>query len=105
MKGFGAVPSMLRGRYGQFNQAGDLAPRTGPYSEGIEEELGTLFVRPATVFMRKGFNNFVGGIQITNANPRAVVNPSGYNGAAPAGLQPSVLRPLPWAPLTPPTLI
>jgi hypothetical protein len=105
MKGTGAVPSMLRGRFGQYNQAGDLSPRTGPYSEEIEANLGSLFVAPDTVFMRKGFNNFVGGIQITNANPRAVVNPSGYTGAAPAGLQPSVVRPLPWSPLTPPTLI
>lgn len=95
---------MLRGRYGQFNQAGDLSPRTGAYSDGIERELPALFVRPDTVFMSKGYNNFLGGIQITNANPRAIVGVKPYAGAAPAGLQPSLVRPLPWSPTVPPQI-
>lgn len=103
MSGSGVVPPMLRGRFGQFNQAGDLAPRTGRYADLYEEPLDQILVNARTVFARKGFNNFLGGLQITNANPRAVVNPTGYTGAAPAGLQPTLVRPLPWSPLVPPT--
>lgn len=95
---------MLFGRYGQFNQAGDLAPKTGPYSEELEAALPGLYVDVRTVYMRKGFNNFLGGIQITGANPSAVVGKKGYAGAAPAALQPSVVRPLPWSPLVPPQI-
>lgn len=98
---------MLQGRYGQFNQAGDLAPRTGPYGLDVqahEEELEIALLPVVVPTARRGFNNFIGGIQVTNVNGDSVVGNTQYGGVAPAALQPTVARPLPWAPTTTPSL-
>lgn len=100
----GVEPKHLSGRFGQFNQAGDLAPKTGPYSETLEAHEGTLNVDQHTVFMRRGFFNFIGGVQLSGVHQGAIVGKQAYNGSAPSALQPTTVRPLPWAPFTTPTM-
>jgi len=89
---------MFLPRYGANNQAGDLAPRRGAYSDLWRANLGTLSVNPRTVqgddFM---YHNYIGGASVVGVHPRAVVQPQGYKGSAPAGLQPKVLRSPPWS--------
>lgn len=94
-------------RYGQFNQAGDLSPRTGYYSNTLEARLGALTVNPNVQVVsanansgvlpyRHPFQNYIGVTVIRNVKDVAIVNTKGYGGVAPADIQPTIQRPKPW---------
>lgn len=87
---------MPLGRYGAFNQAGDLAPKTGAQSRLIRANLGNLFVPFTLVVGRHGFNDFLGATHIPGVHDKPIVNPSGYFGALPGVTQPTLVRGLPW---------
>ena len=87
---------MLAGRYGQNNQAGDLAPKTGPYSAAFRANLSQLFVHANTVQGRRGYNNYVGSMEIPGVHDIPIVPNTGYNGSVPRALQPTIATPQPW---------
>lgn len=87
---------MLAGRYGQFNQAGDLAPKTGAQSQLIRANLRELFQHPAPLVGRTYFHDYLGSAAFPGVVNAPIFAASGYNGSLPAVTQPTLVRPLPW---------
>jgi hypothetical protein len=87
----------MNGPHGRFNQAGDLAPRTGEQSRAIRRNLSTLGVDSAPLFAVHGFDDFTAaGAVVAGIRQTAIVPTRGYNGDLPAGLLPVVQRRPPW---------
>lgn len=87
---------MLRGRYGQFNQAGDLAPTTGAQSTFLRAHLGALFVNPIPVVGQTFYHNYLGGAEMPGVHDVPLYRRDGYDGDLPSGMQPTAHRAPPW---------
>lgn len=87
---------MLAGRYGQFNQAGDLYPKTGAQSTLIRKNLTRLINFPQPIVGRTFFHDYIGAAVFPGVNDVIVVQAKGYGGSLPAATQPTSVRPLPW---------
>jgi len=89
-----------RPRPGEFGQAGDLAPKTGGFSDAFRAGLGRLFLHPAPLFSEEaatgGDLNYGGtGVQFTPVLDAAWYREYGYGGDLPAATQPTVQRSTP----------
>lgn len=87
---------MLSGRYGQYNQAGDLAPKTGAQSELIRKNLGQLFISAPPIVGQFFFHDYIGSTEIPGVQDGVITMKPGYNGSLPAVTQPTIVRALPW---------
>ena len=83
-------------RNGQFNQAGDLAPRTGPYGTAFQAALPSLQIPRRVYVYKHPYGGWIGALVVEGVQDFSVVPGKAYNGALPGTDQPTIQRPSPY---------